>query len=198
MIHTDAQILSYNTTGKIEVKNVNLNMIPYFAWAHRGSGEMTVWLSNDLSSSRPVLPPTIASESKIEASHPAKSIGAVNDRLIPKDEKDSSVPYYHWWPKSGTTEWISYNFESEKTISSSTVYWYDDGPWGGCRIPASWKIYYKDGAGNWIPVENTTPYAVIKGVASEVSFAPVKTTAVKLEVKLPADNAAGLFEWEVE
>lgn len=198
MIHTDAQILSYNTTGKIELRDVKLNMIPYYAWAHRGSGEMTVWLSNDLSSSRPVLPPTIASESKIEASHPVKAIGAVNDRLIPKDEKDSSVPYYHWWPKSGTTEWISYNFETEKTVSSSAVYWYDDGPWGGCRIPASWKIYYKDDAGNWVPVENTTPYAVIKGVANEVSFAPVKTSALKLEVKLPADNAAGLFEWEVE
>jgi uncharacterized protein len=198
MIHTDAQILSYNATGKIEVKDVKLNMIPYYAWAHRGSGEMTVWLSNDLSSSRPVMPPTIASESKIEASHPVKAISAVNDRLIPKDEKDSSVPYYHWWPKSGTTEWISYNFESEKTVSSSTVYWYDDGPWGGCRVPESWKIYYKDTAGNWIPVENTTPYAVIKGVRNEVSFAPVKTTAIKLEVKLPADNAAGLFEWEVE
>jgi hypothetical protein len=198
MIHTDAQILSYNATGKIEVKDVKLNMIPYYAWAHRGSGEMTVWLSNDLSSSRPVLPPTIASESKIEASHPVKAIGAINDRLVPKDEKDSSVPYYHWWPKSGTTEWISYDFGAEKTVSSSTVFWYDDGPWGGCRIPASWKIYYKDSAGNWVPVENTTPYAVIKGVANDVSFAPVKTTAIKLEVKLPADNAAGLFEWEVE
>jgi len=198
MIHTDAQILSYNNAGKIELKDVKLNMIPYYAWAHRGSGEMTVWLSNDLSSSRPVLPPTVASESKIEASHPAKSIGAVNDRLIPKNEKDSSVPYYHWWPKSGTTEWISYNFDSEKTISSSAVYWYDDGPWGGCRIPESWKIYYKNTAGNWVQVENTTPYAVIKGVANEVSFAPVKTSAIKLEVKLPADNAAGVFEWEVE
>jgi hypothetical protein len=198
MIHTDAQILSYNSTGKIEVKDVKLNMIPYYAWAHRGSGEMTVWLSNDLSSSRPVLPPTIASESKIEASHPVKAIGAINDRLVPKDEKDSSIPYYHWWPKSGTTEWISYNFDSEKTISSSAVYWYDDGPWGGCRIPESWKIYYKNTTGNWVQVENTTPYAVIKGVANEVSFAPVKTSAVKLEVKLPADNAAGVFEWEVE
>ncbi len=198
MIHTDAQILSYNAAGKIEVKDVKLNMIPYYAWAHRGSGEMTVWLSNDLSSSRPVLPPTVASESKIEASHPVKAINAINDRLVPKDEKDSSIPYYHWWPKSGTTEWISYEFGAEKTVSSSTVYWYDDGPWGGCRVPESWKIYYKNAAGNWVPVENTTPYSVIKGIASEVSFAPVKTTAIKLEVKLPADNAAGLFEWAVE
>jgi DUF1680 family protein len=55
MIHTDAQLLSYNNEGKIEVKDVKLNMIPYYAWAHRGSGEMAVWLSNELSSSRPVI-----------------------------------------------------------------------------------------------------------------------------------------------
>ena len=40
MISTDAQLLYYNKAGKIEVKDVNLHLIPYYAWAHRGSGEM--------------------------------------------------------------------------------------------------------------------------------------------------------------
>lgn len=198
MIHTDAQVLSYNETGKIEVNDVKLNMIPFYAWAHRGSGEMTVWLSNDLSSSRPAQPATIASESKIDASHKVKAISAINDRLIPKGEKDSSVPYYHWWPKAGTSEWIVYNFDGEKTLSSSTVYWYDDAPWGGCRVPDSWNLLYKDAGGNWVQVENTTPYAVIKGVPNEVFFTPIKTTALKLEVQLPKEFASGIFEWEVE
>lgn len=198
MIHTDAQLLSYNTQGKIEVTDVLLNLIPYYAWAHRGSGEMAVWLSNDLSSGRPVQPATIASESKIEASHPVKAIGAINDRLIPKDENDRSVPYYHWWPKEGTTEWVSYEFDHAKTLSSTIVYWYDDGPWGGCRIPESYQIYYSDSNGKWTPVEATTSYTVKKGVANEVSFKPVKTTAIKLEVKLQKKYAAGIFEWSLE
>ena len=198
MISTEAQVLAYNKTGKIEVKDVELHMIPYYAWAHRGSGEMAVWLANDISAARPVQQPTIASESKIDASHKIKAISAINDGLVPKDANDRTIPYYHWWPKEGTTEWISYEFDDEKTVSSSTIFWYDDGPWGGCRIPEGYKIYSKDTKGEWIPVENTSPYTVKKGQANEVSFSPVKTTAIKIEVKLPEKYATGIFEWSLD
>nr|WP_321406825.1 beta-L-arabinofuranosidase domain-containing protein [uncultured Carboxylicivirga sp.] len=198
MIQTSAQVLAYNKEGKIEVEDVELNLIPYYAWAHRGSGEMAVWFSNELRSTRPVQQPTLASESKVNASHMVKAISAVNDRLIPKDEHDRSIPYYHWWPKQGTIEWISYEFQEENTVSSSSVIWYDDAPWGGCRIPEAWKIYYKDSEGNWTPVENDTDYPIVKGTLNTISFKPVTTKAVKIEVQLPDDNAAGLFEWEVE
>jgi DUF1680 family protein len=197
-IQTDAQALSYNADGKLLTKDVKLNLIPYYAWAHRGSGDMAVWLSNDLSSTRPAMPPTIASGSKIDASHKTKALQAINDGIVPKDENDRTIPYYHWWPKEGSTEWISYEFTTEKTVSRSTVYWFDDAPWGGCRVPQSWKIYYKDTKGEWTPVENATIYGVEKGIANEVVFKPVTTKAMKLEVKLPEKNAAGIFEWEVE
>jgi len=197
-IQTDAQSLSYDTHGKLIAKDVKLNMIPYYAWVHRGSGDMAVWLPVDLSATRPTMPPTVASESKIDASHKAKSISSINDGLVPKDENDRSIPYYHWWPKEGTTEWISYDFATEKTVSRSTVYWFDDAPWGGCRIPQSWKVFYKDKNGEWQPVENTTDYKVEKGLGNEVVFKPVITKAVKIEVKLQEKNAAGIFEWEVE
>lgn len=197
-IQTDAQSLNYDLQGKLETKDVKLNMIPYYAWSHRGSGDMAVWLPIDLNATRPAMPPTIASESKIEASHKVKSISAINDGLLPKDENDRTLPYYHWWPKEGTTEWISYDFANEKTISRSSVYWFDDAPWGGCRVPQSWKLYYKDKNGEWLPVENTTSYKSEKGVENEVIFKTVKTKALKLEVKLAEKNAAGIFEWEVE
>jgi uncharacterized protein len=197
-IQTDAQSLSYDAQGKLAAKEVKLNLIPYYAWAHRGSGDMAVWLPIDLSATRPAMPATIASESKINASHMAKSIAAINDGLVPRDENDRTLPYYHWWPKEGTTEWISYDFTSEKTVSRSTVYWFDDAPWGGCRVPQNWKLFYKDAAGEWKPVENTNAYGVEKGIGNEVIFKPVTTKALKLEVKLAEKNAAGIFEWEVE
>ena len=197
-IQTDAQSLSYDAQGKLVTKEVKLNMIPYYAWAHRGSGDMAVWLPVDLSATRPAMPPTVASESKVNASHNVKSISAINDGLLPKDENDRTLPYYHWWPKEGTTEWISYDFAAEKTVSRSTVYWFDDAPWGGCRVPKSWKIFYKDQKGEWLPVENTNAYGVEKGIGNEVIFKPVTTKAIKLEVKLAEKNAAGIFEWEVE
>ena len=54
-ITTDAQTLSYDATGKLAVKDVKLTLIPYYAWAHRGEGDMTVWLPIEVgaSSARP-------------------------------------------------------------------------------------------------------------------------------------------------
>jgi hypothetical protein len=45
---------------------------------------------------------------------------------------------------------------------------------------------------------NTIPYGVEKGLGNEVTFKPVSTKALKIEVKLPEKNSAGIFEWEVE
>lgn len=195
---TDAQVLSYDDKGRVVAKDVKLNMIPYYAWNHRGRGQMAVWLPQELSASRPVMPPTLASSSKVASSHDASSLSSINDRLVPKDENDRSVPYYHWWPKQGTTEWITYEFPKEETVGSSVVYWYDDAPWGGCRVPKSWKLYYRDNAGNWVPVTGVENYGTQKGAANRVEFDLVKTKAMKLEVVLPDDNAAGIFEWEVQ
>ena len=103
-LKTGAQTLGYDDQGRLTTTDVNLTLIPYYAWAHRGSGAMEVWLPQELSASRPAMPATLASESKIDASHRASSISAINDRLVPKDENDRSLPYYHWWPKQGTTE----------------------------------------------------------------------------------------------
>ncbi|MDR1556091.1 MAG: hypothetical protein LBS88_03540 [Tannerellaceae bacterium] len=163
-IKTNAQTLSYDKNGRLTTSDVKQTLIPYYAWAHRGNGNMSVWLAEELRASRPAMPPTIASGSKISASHMDQSISAINDRLIPKDEEDTSIPHYNWWPKKGGTEWITYEFEKESTISHSTVYWYDDEPWGGYRIPKQWRIYYKDNAGNWQPVPNDNGYEIKKGV----------------------------------
>ena len=127
-LKTDAQVLGYDDQGRLTTTNVRLTLIPYYAWAHRGSGAMDVWLPQELSASRPTMPATLASESKIDASHRVSSLSSINDRLVPKDENDRSMPYYHWWPKQATTEWISYEFPAEATVSSATVYWFDDAP----------------------------------------------------------------------
>ena len=198
VIKTDAQLLSFDKQGRLNTKDVKLSLIPYYAWCHRGSGKMRVWLSQDLSSSRPEQPATLASLSKVTASTPAASLSAVNDRLVPKDGTDRSMPYYHWWPKQGVTEWIAYEFPEASTVQSSTVYWYDDGPWGGCRVPKAWRIFFKNDNGEWQSVSGADKYPTTKGTACTVNFEPVKTKAIKIEIDLPSDNSAGLFEWSVK
>jgi DUF1680 family protein len=196
---TDAQTLSFNEQGRLTAKDERLTLIPYYAWAHRGSGNMAVWLPIDLSATSPALPPTLASESKVTASsRRLPALSAVNDRLVPAGPDDRSVPYTHWWPKTNSTEWLAYEFKEPATISTSTVYWYDDQPWQGCKVPDSWKLYYKNDAGEWVEVQNPTSYGTAKGVANVVNFTPVRTTAVKLELVQPADKSCGVYEWSVK
>lgn len=172
--------------------------IPYYAWDNRGPGEMEVWIPYDKAASRPKPAATIANTSKITGSIKSRSLKALNDQLEPAESKDVSVPYFHWWPKKNTTEWVAYDFDKPHTVASSKVYWFDDGPWGGCRIPAAWNIYYKTDDGQWLPVKNTTSYEIAKDKYNSVEFEPVTTSALKLEVKLPVDNATGIHEWIVK
>ena len=196
-LKTDAQVLSYDDNGRLVAEDVKLTLIPYYAWCHRGSGEMAVWLPQELTATRPTMPATLASLSKLDASTKTSSLNSIADRLVPKDEFDRSMPYYHWWPAQATTEWMTYEFPEATTVQSSTVYWFDDGPWGGCRVPKWWKIYYMDEAGQWQEVKNPDKYTTEKGAANTVNFDPVTTKKVKLEVRQPDDNSAGLFEWEI-
>ncbi|WP_028907387.1 glycoside hydrolase family 127 protein [Xylanibacter ruminicola] len=198
-IVTDAQTLSFDKQGKLQTTDHKLTLIPYYAWCHRGSGKMRVWLPQDLNATNPSQPATLASESKISSSTAKMpALTAINDRLVPKDENDRSVPYTHWWPKNGSTEWLGYEFPEVTTVQSATVYWFDDGPWGGCRVPQSWRILYQDAQGNWNPVTGADGYPTDKGTACTVNFEPVTTKALRLEVVLPNDNSTGVFEWIVK
>ena len=195
---TDAQTLDFNKQGKLSVKDQTLTLIPYYAWCHRGSGKMRVWLAQDLSATTPAQPATLASQSKVSSGSKVPAISSINDRLVPKDENDRSMPYTHWWPKKGGTEWLSYEFPAEATVQSCTVYWFDDAPWGGCRVPKSWRILYQDAQGQWQPVTDVDHYPTTRGAACTVNFSPVKTKALRLEVTQPDEFSSGLFEWSVK
>ena len=202
---TDAQELTFDNEGALRARDVRLTLIPYYAWNHRGPGKMSVWLPQDLSASRPAMSATLASTAKVTSSHTTPALPAVNDGLVPADGNDSSAPYFHYGEKSGTTEWIVYEFPKPALVQSSTVYWYDDSPWGGVRLPKEWKLYYRNGKGEWKPVSfsvlmanpDAVLYPVAKGVPCKASFDPVETSALKLEITLPADHSAGLYEWQV-
>lgn len=75
-------------------------------------------------------------------------------------------------PSRGTIEWIL-RITLRNIAASATVYWFDDAPWGGCRVPKAWRIYYKDTAGEWCPVQNADSYGVVKGALIQ-NFDPVK------------------------
>jgi hypothetical protein len=116
---------------------------------------------------------------------------ALNDDKEPANSKDHDIPRFTWWDHKGTIEWVQYDFNSPRTLSASSVYWFDDG--AGCRLPKSWRLLYKEGD-QWKPVEATSPYGVERDRFNMVSFKPVSTTALRLETQLQDGFSGGILE----
>jgi hypothetical protein len=165
--------------------------IPYFAWANRGAGEMQVWLPRQSSLARPtpIVPPApiaaVTSSGGIEKTWTGYNdqnddLAAVYDGVTPISSADESHLYFRMRPPVGQAAWVEYDFAKATTMSSTEVYFADDRRF--CRLPASWRIVYKDG-GSWKPVATRAPYAVAKDQFNRVTFRPVTTTAVRIEVE---------------
>jgi hypothetical protein len=77
------------------------------------------------------------------------------------------------------------------------VYWVDDTGQGECRVPASWQLFYRQGA-NWVPAGALDPYGVEKDHYNRVRIRSVRTPALRLEIQCQPDWSAGLHEWRVE
>ncbi|UCF06292.1 MAG: glycoside hydrolase family 127 protein [bacterium] len=172
-----------------------LTMIPYYAWAHRGKGEMAVWLAREESAVQPLGLPTLASTSQVKASF-GRHVEAVNDQLEPKSSIDYDTPFFYWWPHKGTTEWIQYDFEKPVEISSVEVYWFDNSEEGECRVPASWRALFLDN-GKWRPVYTTDTYGIRKDQYNKVVFETIRTRSLRLEIQSQDGWAGGIHEWKV-
>ncbi|ULQ51509.1 glycoside hydrolase family 127 protein [Flavihumibacter fluvii] len=172
--------------------------IPYYSWNNRGAGEMEVWIPYNASVAHPKPAPTIASKSIASSSvSNKKMLKGLNDQYEPENSNDHNAVFLHWWPKQNSAEWVQYDFDQAYTIGQSSVYWFDDSPFGGCTIPESWRLLYKNGD-QWLPVEVTGNYGIHKDQYDTIHFKPVKTNALRLEVQLPKEHSAGIQEWIVK
>jgi hypothetical protein len=134
----------------------------------------------------------------VSASHCSEgdTVEAMIDGLEPKNSNDHSIPRFTWWDHRGSAEWVQYDFGKPRKVSAVEVYWFDDTGVGSCRVPASWKVLYKEGE-NWKPVEAASACAVKPDTYNRVNFKPVRTPALRLEVQLQPDFSGGILEWKV-
>ena len=193
--------------------------IPYATWANRGRGQMNVWLARTDAVARPTPFPTVATSSTVVASRPAQGRGKNVRPIIDAEEPAHSAEggsYFDWWPVQGWSaaceqpegqrqrrqcskgEWIEMTFAKPSAVSQAEIYWFDDeATRGGVRVPASWKLLYKDGD-EWKPVETSDAFATAKDAWNKVTFSPVTTSALRLEVVMKPGVSAGLQEWKVK
>jgi len=172
--------------------------IPYYAWAHRGRGQMTVWPARKPEAARPEPADTLTYISKTTASFVHVSLDAIKDQILPESSSDSSPLHLDFWPHKGTTEWIQFDWYRKHEISSIKIYFFDDTGLGECHLPKSWKVLYRNSQGNFQPVNNNTPYHMEKDTFNTVDFEPVKTDSIKIEIKLQDKWSAGVQEIIIE
>ena len=200
-----ATAYAQDAAGKLTGTDVDLLAIPYYAWAHRGRGEMSVWMAQDESAVKPTMPKTIASTAKITTSPGAQNVGEIADGVTGgRPGEEQNVPL-HWWPRKGKAEWVEYSFSEPERVSSASLYWFDDTGRGECRIPQNWRLLYKDTAagasGEWKPVTLTgdkTGYETAKDKFNTVTFEAVTTPALRLELQSQDGWSTGVEEWQVK
>jgi DUF1680 family protein len=197
----DALEVSRGDDANLKTKKVPFTAIPYYAWANRAAGEMVVWLAE-----RPAVAElpgedgVLVNGVRVRASHvfAHDTLEEINDDKVPKSSDDRSIRRMTWWDHKGTTEWVSYRFPKERTLSSAKVFWFDDTGRGGCRVPAEWRLLWLDGK-EWKPVKlaEKSAYGVARDKFNAVRFTPFKTRELRLEVKLRPGFSGGVLKWLV-
>src|SRR6266567_2061417 len=141
--------------------------------------------------------PTIANSSHTSSSIGPWGLDALNDQIEPQSSSDTDVPFFAWGDRHGSQEWVQYDFETGKEISSAEVYWAigsrDEFKWS---LPVSWRLQYQD-HDKWRDVETSDKYGTTTDQFNRVTFRPVTTRALRLLAQLPTDATSGIFEWRV-
>ncbi len=121
---------------------------------------------------------------------------ALSDGFLPSASSDEDLPRFTWWDHKGTEEWVSYHFEKPRKLSECRVYWFDDEPHGGCRVPAAWKVQQREGE-VWRDVTPIGEPTIVKDDWSVARFQPVQCREIRLLVRLQNGFSGGILEWEV-
>ncbi|MGH7131324.1 MAG: glycoside hydrolase family 127 protein [Phycisphaerales bacterium] len=177
-----------------ETRPVTVVATPYYAWANRSRSAMAVWMPESEQFTEPAPAPGI----KASASHTGNGDGtsAMFDRIEPESSGDQNIPRFTFWSHKGTQEWVQYDFDTPRRVSSVDVYWFDDTSVGECRVPASWTVEYRDGA-EWKAVTGAKGMEIAKDRFNTATFEFVTTQSLRVRIKLQDKRSGGVLEWRV-
>src|SRR5882724_1487309 len=141
--------------------------------------------------------PTLATLSRVSSSVGIRGLSPLNDQIEPMNSGDTVVPFFVWANRSGTQEWVQYDFPEPTQVSSAQVYW-AEAAFGGsrCKLPLSWKLQYRNGD-QWQDIDSPSEYGIASDRFNAVTFPLVTTTSLRLLAQLPPNATSGIFEWRV-
>ena len=139
------------------------------------------------------------------------TVNALVDGVEPCASNDRGIPRQTFLPHLGSTEWIQADFGQSRHVDRTSVYWcddrtkFDDVPTGtfdrlpagqNCRVPKHWRVLYLSDS-EWKEVVPTSPYDTETNKYNTVSFEPVETKGLRIEVQLAPRASAGVLEWKI-
>ena len=172
-----------------------MNAIPYYAWAHRGTGEMAVWIADDPERVAPLGVRSIAARS-LASSSGGTGLAALNDQFPPRNSRDLEHGFFSWSPGRDTV-WVQYDFHKGEEVSAVNVYWLAGKAQHDQRPPKRWRILANI-EGKWEPVYNASrTWGTELNRDNSVIFETVRTNSLRLEAQLELNSTSGILEWEV-
>lgn len=194
VVEGQALAVSRGADGLVAARPRPFRAIPYYAWNHRGSGEMTVWVARSVDAARP-LSAGLVGRSAIRLS-PGAAPSPHTREWVTQHPAAGRGRLFHWQVSPEATQWVEARFAAPATVGRAEVYWFDDTDNEDVPFPAAWRILYEDG-GAWKPVAARAPYGVARHGFNAVPFDPVTTGALRLELELPPNVSGGIVEWRV-
>ena len=131
---------------------------------------------------RSPLPPSASYAHDNDGGHGGHPLAALADGKEPSCSTDHSIPRFTFWNHKGTTEWVQLDLDRPAEVASVEVYWFDDRPGGGCRVPKSWQVL-TEMAYTWMPVRSPSNYGTERDQYNRVTFEPVTTQSLRIEVR---------------
>ena len=196
--------------------------IPYATWANRGRGQMAVWLARtDARRAADAVPDRRVDEQRSPTSRSSKNPRNINDGEEPRalerlDVRTSTggrataaPPTLRTAARSGGRqparnqcsqgEWVEMTFAEagdgvggRRSTGSTTP----AAAASACRHRGDCSTRM---ATTWKPVAGgRRPFGVAKDAWNTVAFTPVKTTALRIELKMQPGVSAGVQEWKVK
>jgi len=202
VVRGEALSVSRADDGKLSTQHVGIQAVPYYAWDNRQPGQMIVWLPEKPELAElPGEDGVLVDGVRIRASHVY-----ANDTLTGLSDGGGSVsfkrsrhPAHDLVGPQGHQRvgFVSLSARAEE-IDAAEVYWFDDAGRGSCRAPAEWRLFWLDGK-EWKPVKliHGTTYGLDLDQFNKMTFEPVKTREVKVEVRLKENFSGGILKWHV-
>ena len=182
------------------IKNVEMTLLPYYAWNNRGDSAMIVWIpkTEELAQSSVVRISKLFESVRASHTYHNDDIFAIVDNLIPSHSFDRSIPRWTSWPQTGRNQNIEMTFKKPLNLQSFSVYWYDDN--GGVQLPESWSLEYRLADNSWepFPMYATDSYSIFADQFNMVHPGkPITTNALRLLMKPKSNASVGILEVQI-